>query len=121
MYLLACCSLLSDGATLRVWGHAAPIVVWVLNCNYSQTRKSSLISANFDLGDSGSKSVKIVLFITLGGVNFFWVGMALEGRKILYYIFEVVLNAVLNTYHINYLNYMAPEGGKKSYLKFCYK
>ena len=41
-YLLAMCGLLSNGSRLLIWGAAWPIVLWVLNCNYSQTRKSSL-------------------------------------------------------------------------------
>ena len=42
LYLLAGCSLMSNGAALSVWGSLWPVVIWVVNCNYSQTRKSAL-------------------------------------------------------------------------------
>lgn len=42
LYMLAVCSLLSNGAKLSIWGALWPLSLWVLNCNYSQTRKSSL-------------------------------------------------------------------------------
>ena len=32
----------SNGAGLKLWGSLAPIVLWVINCNYTQTRKSGL-------------------------------------------------------------------------------
>ena len=42
LYLLASCSLMSNGAAVSVWGSLWPVVIWVVNCNYSQTRKSAL-------------------------------------------------------------------------------
>ena len=39
---LAGCVVCSNGAGLRLWGSLAPIVLWVINCNYPQTRKSGL-------------------------------------------------------------------------------
>ena len=43
-YLLVICCLLCNGATVPLWGTAAPVVAWLLNINYSQTRKSGLTS-----------------------------------------------------------------------------
>ena len=42
MYLLAALGTLSTGASINVWGSPMPIAIWVLNVNYSQTRKSQL-------------------------------------------------------------------------------
>ena len=42
LYILACCVLLCNGATVYVWGKVVPIALWVFNVNYSQTRKSCL-------------------------------------------------------------------------------
>ena len=42
MYLLAALGTLSNGASINVWGSPMPIAIWVLNVNYSQTRKSQL-------------------------------------------------------------------------------
>ena len=42
LYLLAGCVMCSNGATVTLWGSAAPISFWFINCNYSQTRKSGL-------------------------------------------------------------------------------
>ena len=32
----------SNGAMLRLWGSTTPLALWVVNINYSQTRKSGL-------------------------------------------------------------------------------
>ena len=42
MYLLGCSVLASNGAQVHLWGRWAPIALWILNVNYSQTRKSGL-------------------------------------------------------------------------------
>ena len=42
MAMLAGCVILTNGATLMIWGTAAPLAIWVLNVNYPQTRKSTL-------------------------------------------------------------------------------
>ena len=42
MNALAGTVLASNGAMLQLWGCAMPISVWVVNVNYSQTRKSGL-------------------------------------------------------------------------------
>ena len=42
MYLLGACVLSSNGAVVRLWGVWSPIALWVINVNYSQTRKSGL-------------------------------------------------------------------------------
>ncbi len=42
MYLLALCVVCSNGATMQVFGTLAPLALWILNVNYSQTRKSCL-------------------------------------------------------------------------------
>ncbi|CAE7248220.1 unnamed protein product [Symbiodinium sp. CCMP2592] len=42
MVALAGCVVCCNGARLRMWGSLAPIVLWVINCNYTQTRKSGL-------------------------------------------------------------------------------
>lgn len=42
MNALAGTVLASNGAMLRLWGSKVPIALWVVNINYSQTRKSGL-------------------------------------------------------------------------------
>ena len=42
MVALAGCVVCCNGARLRLWGSLAPIVPWVINCSYTQTRKSGL-------------------------------------------------------------------------------
>ena len=44
MNALAGTVLASNGAMVDLWGVAAPIALWVVNVNYSQTRKSGLAS-----------------------------------------------------------------------------
>ena len=44
MYALAGTVACSNGACLRLWGALSPLALWVINCNYSQTRKSGLAS-----------------------------------------------------------------------------
>ena len=44
LYLLGCCVMLGNGASVCLWGGVAPITLWILNINYSQTRKSGLNS-----------------------------------------------------------------------------
>jgi len=41
-YLLASCIPLSNGSLIKLWGNWSPVSLWVLNVNYSQTRKSCL-------------------------------------------------------------------------------
>ena len=42
MYLLASTVIASSGIQIHLWGKAVPVVLWLLNVNYSQTRKSGL-------------------------------------------------------------------------------
>jgi hypothetical protein len=42
MYLLGCVVLSSNGAQVVLFGSLAPVAIWILNVNYSQTRKSGL-------------------------------------------------------------------------------
>ena len=42
MYLLGCTILSANGPLLYQWSKWAPVVLWCLNINYSQTRKSGL-------------------------------------------------------------------------------
>ena len=44
MYLLGSTIMASNGTRVQLWGSLVPIVLWVLNVNYSQTRKSGLTS-----------------------------------------------------------------------------
>ncbi|CAE7510378.1 unnamed protein product, partial [Symbiodinium necroappetens] len=44
LYALVGVVVASNGALLRIWGGLSPIALWILNCNYSQTRKSGLTS-----------------------------------------------------------------------------
>ena len=42
LYLLGCAVLASNGAQVVLFGSLAPVAIWILNVNYSQTRKSGL-------------------------------------------------------------------------------
>ena len=42
MYLLGTAVLSSNGPKLLCWGRWVPVIIWCLNVNYSQTRKSGL-------------------------------------------------------------------------------
>ena len=42
MYLLSCTLLASNAPRVYLWGSFVPLCLWVLNVNYSQTRKSGL-------------------------------------------------------------------------------
>ncbi|CAE7254019.1 unnamed protein product [Symbiodinium natans] len=44
LYALVGVVVASNGALLRIWGGLSPVALWILNCNYSQTRKSGLTS-----------------------------------------------------------------------------
>ena len=44
LYALVGVVVASNGALLRIWGGLSPVALWILNINYSQTRKSGLAS-----------------------------------------------------------------------------